>query len=222
MFSEELLREARPIWKKFLPHRFLKEVAEGKISKEAFARWLVNDYYFVKNALRFMAILMAKAPDNLLGFFAESIYYISQELTMFKENAEKLGVELEGEIDWRAKAYVNYLLNTAYAGSFLEGFTAFYCEERAYYEAWKWVKENLKEKSPYIDFINHWSSEDFRKYVERIEEILNSLAEMHGDFEKERAKKVFLEVSEFELLFWDIAYGGIEYGGDKTSKGEDI
>ncbi|AEC52683.1 hypothetical protein PNA2_1768 [Pyrococcus sp. NA2] len=208
MFSEELMRSSKDIWEKFLPHRFLIEVSENKITHEAFARWLINDYYFVKNALRFMAILMAKAPDELLNFFAESIYYISRELEMFERNAEKLGINLEDEIDLRAKAYVNYLINVAYNGSFLEGFTAFYCEEKAYYEAWRWVKEHLKGESPYIEFINHWSSKAFGEYVKKIEDILNSLAKKHGEFEKEKAKKVFREVSKFELLFWEIAYGG--------------
>ncbi|HII61801.1 TenA family protein [Pyrococcus horikoshii] len=208
MFSDELLRNSSEIWRKFLPHRFLIEVAENSISREKFARWLVNDYYFVKNALRFMAILMAKAPDDLLSFFSESIYYISTELDMFKRNAEKLGIRLNGNIDWRAKAYVNYLLNVAYSGSFLEGFTAYYCEEKAYYEAWKWVRDRVRSDNPYIDFINHWSSQEFEKYVNKIEAILNPLAEKHGEFEKEKAKIVFREVSNFELLFWDIAYGG--------------
>ncbi|MDK2870343.1 MULTISPECIES: TenA family protein [Pyrococcus] len=210
MFSEELLRENWDIWEKFLPHRFLIEVAENTIRRESFEKWLVNDYYFVKNALRFMALLMAKAPDYLLPFFAESIYYISKELEMFEKKAQELDVSLNEEIDWRAKSYVNYLLNVASLGSFLEGFTAFYCEEKAYYEAWKWVKENLKGDSPYKEFINHWSSQEFGEYVKKIEEILNSLAEKHGEFERERAKEVFREVSKFELIFWDIAYGGEE------------
>ncbi|AFK22521.1 TenA family protein [Pyrococcus sp. ST04] len=212
MFSEELLKEATPIWKRFLPHRFLQEIADNKIRKENFAKWLVNDYYFVKNALRFMALLMSKAPDDLLPFFSESIYYISKELEMFEKKAKELGIDVGSEeIDWRAKAYVNYLLNVASLGSFLEGFTAFYCEEKAYYEAWNWVKNNLKEESPYQEFIDHWSSKEFEKYVSNIERILNELAEKHGEFEKLKAKKVFLETSKFELLFWDIAYRGGEY-----------
>ncbi|AAL81461.1 transcriptional regulator [Pyrococcus furiosus DSM 3638] len=208
MFSEELIKENENIWRRFLPHKFLIEMAENTIKKENFEKWLVNDYYFVKNALRFMALLMAKAPDDLLPFFAESIYYISKELEMFEKKAQELGISLNGEIDWRAKSYVNYLLSVASLGSFLEGFTALYCEEKAYYEAWKWVRENLKERSPYQEFINHWSSQEFGEYVKRIEKILNSLAEKHGEFEKERAREVFKEVSKFELIFWDIAYGG--------------
>ncbi|MFA4639939.1 TenA family protein [Pyrococcus kukulkanii] len=204
MFSEELLREARPIWNEFLPHDFLIKIAENRLPQENFAKWLVNDYYFVKNALRFMAILMAKAPDDLLQFFAESIYYISKELEMFESKAGELGISLKGEIDWRAKAYVNYLLNVASLGSFLEGFTAFYCEEKAYYEAWSWVKSHQKDKSPYQEFIDHWSSEEFGEYVRKLESILNELAEEHGEFERRKAKEVFLEVSRFELLFWDI------------------
>ena len=204
MFSDELLKEAKDIWEKFLPHEFLKGIARNELPQEAFNKWMVNDYHFAKNSLRFMALLMAKAPDDLLPFFAESIYFISKELEMFEGKADELGIKLGEGIDWRAKAYVNYLLNVASLGSLLEGFTAFYCEEKAYYETWSWVRRNQKGKSRYQEFIDRWSSGEFGEYVARLEEILNQLAEKCGEFEREKAREVFLEVSRFELLFWEI------------------
>ena len=207
-FSDELLETSRDIWRRFLPHRFLREVADNTISREAFAKWLINDYYFVKNGIRFMALILAKTPDELLSFFAESIYYISRELDMFERKAGELGIDLRSEslIDLRAKAYVNYLLTIASIGGFLENLAALYCEEKAYLEAWSWVRENLRGESPHREFINHWSSKEFREYVDKIEKLLNEYAERHGEYEKRRAREVFLEVSKYELLFWDIAY----------------
>ncbi|MCD6171613.1 MAG: TenA family protein [Thermoplasmata archaeon] len=204
-FSDYLIEKSKEIWKEFLPNKFLREIAEDKIKKEAFEKWLSNDYNFVKNALRFMNIISAKIPDKLIPFMTESICYIKEELKMFEEKAKEMKINLNNKVSFICQSYSNFLISSAFIHTFFENLAIYYCEEKAYYEAWNWVKKHVKNNS-YKKFVEHWSSEDFRLYVEKIEEILNEFANQAGEYEKKEAEKLFIETSKFEKLFWDMAY----------------
>ena len=198
-FHEMLLKKVNY---DFIPNDFLEEVARNEISVERFGKWLSQDYEFVKCALRFMNILSSKSPDKFLKFFSSSIYYISMELSKFEEVAERLGINLNVERNFICSSYCNFLISLAHSNSFFVGLAAFYGEEKAYYEAWKWVKENVKS-SPYMQLIEHWSSPEFKKYVEEIEEIIDEMAEEAGKKEKKIATLIFIETNKFEKLFWE-------------------
>ena len=43
-FTEKLLKEAMPIWEKYLDHPFIKEIGEGTLDKNKFREYLVQDY----------------------------------------------------------------------------------------------------------------------------------------------------------------------------------
>ena len=205
-FSDYLIEKSKNIWKGFLPHKFLREIADGEIKKEVFEKWLSNDYNFIKNALRFMNIISAKSPDRLIPFMAESIYYIKEELKMFEEKAKEMKINLNNKPSFICQSYSNFLISSAFIRTFFENLAIFYCEEKAYYEAWNWVNKHIKNGSPYKKFVEHWSSEDFRLYVEKIEEILNELASQASQYEKKETEKLFMETSKFEKLFWNMAY----------------
>ncbi|MDP8003645.1 MAG: TenA family protein [Caldisphaera sp.] len=203
-FSEEIYKNSLSIWKKFVPHSFLKAVADGTIDKRLFSQWLSQDFLFVKGAIRFMLVLASRAPDMQLPYLVEASYLISKEIDMFEKAAIKLGTRLEGYTNLLNESYISYLISIAHSASYLEGLTALYCEERAYYESWNWVKENTDlQRNPYSELISYWSSEGFKNYVGALERMLNEEAEIVGGDEKNRAKEVCRRVSEFELAFWD-------------------
>lgn len=205
-FSEYLIKKAESIWKEFLPHKFLIEMANNRIERRTFEKWFIQDYEFVKCALRFMNIISSKAPYKLLKFLIDSIYYIRKELEIFERKAIELKIKLDSEKSFICKSYCNFLISSAFEYSFFENFAIYYCEEKAYYEAWKWVKENMKNDSIYKEFIEHWSSDDFKNYVEKLEKILNEMAEEASTKERKNAEILFIETSKFEKLFWQMAY----------------
>lgn len=47
-FTEKLLKEAMPIWEKYLDHPFIKEIGEGTLDKNKFKEYLVQDYLYLK------------------------------------------------------------------------------------------------------------------------------------------------------------------------------
>ncbi len=121
-FHEQLLAENRVLWTAILSHPFLQETASGKISDRTFKTWMQQDYIFVKEAIPFVAVLLAKAPENLRPNFIQILAGLDQELGLFRKNAADKKVNLKKiEAAPTCHAYLQFLMATAYNGSFVEG-----------------------------------------------------------------------------------------------------
>ena len=205
-FHQELLDGAQEIWNAFLNHRFLKMTADGSIPDEAFKTWMQQDYIFVQEAIPFIAVLLAKAPISLRSNLIQVLSALERELELFRRNAATHGVELESAVPSpTCYAYVQFLLTTAYTCTFEEGFTVLYCAEKAYLDSWMEVKKNLKIQSPWQEFIDKWTNEEFQQYVEWLAVTLNELAIGRPQRDLRKMQELFLITARYEYLFWEMA-----------------
>ena len=133
-FHEQMLDQYKQIWASILAHPFLKKTAEGTIPDQTFKIWMQQDYIFIREAIPFMSVLLAKAPNSLRSNFIQIMAGLEQELELFRENAQKQGVVLDNiQPSPTCHAYIQFLMNTAYNLSFEEGFTVLYTAEKVYY-----------------------------------------------------------------------------------------
>ena len=208
-FHEELLRYAEPVWKEVREHRFLAETAAGTIPPDVFARWMQQDYLFVREAIPFLAVLLARAPAALRRPLGEALAALSRELEVFERLAREHQVALEGVgMLPTCHAYVQFLLATAYGRSFPEAFTVLYAAEKAYLDAWTWVKEKQQAMSPWQAFIEQWTSPAFREYVQWLGQTLDALAEGTSETMRAAMRELFLLTAQYEVRFWDMAWEG--------------
>jgi len=205
-FHQQLLAQSEAIWKKILNHRFLKLTTDGSIPDDTFKAWMRQDYIFVREAIPFVALLLAKAPIQLRSNFIDIISGLNTELKMFRKNAEAHGVNLEHVIPSpTCHAYIQFLMNIAYNGSFEEGFTALYAGEKVYFDSWMEVKRNQKNQSPWQEFINNWTSEGFSGYVDWLAVTLDELAQGKPERDLKKMEEIFLLIARYEYLFWEMA-----------------
>ncbi len=205
-FHQRLLQVARSVWETTLAHPFLAAVADGTIADEVFKTWLVQDYFYVRELIPFMGVLIAKAPPGLRAPLSDAVVVFNQELALFREQAEAHGVTLEGkEMAPTCHAYVQFMLATAYGRSFEEAFTVHYAAEKAYLDAWTWVKAHQCGPSPWQAFIDNWSSDAFREYVDWVAKTLDELAAGKSEQELAAMERVFLLTARYEYLFWEMA-----------------
>ncbi len=205
-FHEKLLDQAQEIWNAFLNHRFLKMTADGSIPDEVFKTWMKQDYIFVQEAIPFVAVLLAKAPIQLRSNLIQVLPALERELELFRRNAATHGVELESAAPSpTCYAYIQFLMTTAYTCTFEEGFMVLYCAEKAYLDLWMEVKKNLKIRSPWQDFIDKWTNEEFQQYVDWLATTLNELAMGKPERELRRMQELFLITARYEYLFWEMA-----------------
>ena len=208
-FHEELLVCARPIWDVMLRHPFLKETAECRIEDSVFANWLQQDYLFVQGAVPFIGVLLSRAPLAVRPGLVLALTALHEELELFERVASERNIPRQVvEMTPTCHHYVQFMLATAYSASFEEGFVLLYGVEKAYFDSWSWVHQNLKGTSPWQPFIDRWSNENFRQWIEWIETSLDGLTEKSSPLLRKNMKEIFRLTGEYELLFWDMAAKG--------------
>ncbi len=206
---DELLSEARPIWEAMTAHPFLHELATGRLPRERFDFWVQQDYRFVQDGLRFLALLIARAPDDELRYgLLDAAVAFRNELTIFEDYAHQQRLELQVEPTPVCLGYASFLLATAATGSLGEALAALWGAEKAYYDAWSTVRQVVGLAGPYARWIENWTSPQFAAWVEWLG---TQLVRCSSTGEYPAIRRVFLATARYEYLFWDMVYTGMTW-----------
>lgn len=213
-FCRDQIERVRPLWSRMLEHPFLLETRDGTLHDRVFANWLRQDYLFVRAAVPFLGALLARAPEADRDAHAAAIRAIQEELRLFRDRAEALGVDLDGvRPSLVSHAYVHFLLATARGRPYAHAHTAYYVAEKAYHESWKVVREGLDPSSPWEPFVENWAGEDFAAFVADLEERQDRLAEEAGPGDRAAMEELFATTVRYEIAFWEMAYTGSGWPG---------
>ncbi len=208
-FCAEKLARVRPVWDRILSHRFLEETRDGTVAHETFATWMRQDYLFVEAAIPFIAALMPRAPLEHRQALGQALPVLETELGLFRERAGKTGVDLENvRPSFVNHAYVQFLLASAYTKSYAGAFTVLYVAEKAYYDSWMVVRQGIDEGSIWYPFVENWTSDAFKAWVDFLQTNLDSLAEEAGPAERSEMAELFELTAKYELAFWEMAATG--------------
>ncbi len=213
-FHEQLIEQARGAWDAMLAHPFLKVVADGSIPDERFGNWLRQDYLFAQEAVPFLALLLARAPLAHRSQLVQALGALEAELALFERMARGYGVSLAGvEPSPTCHAYVQFLHATAYGRPYPEAFTVLYGAERAYLDSWSRVREMQRAPSRWQAFIDNWTSEPFRRYVEWLGTEVDGLAAEAPPAGQAAMMALFVTTARYEVRFWDMAAGDERWPG---------
>jgi thiaminase (transcriptional activator TenA) len=211
-FSARLRRAADDVWRAQHEHPFLAGVADGTLPVERFARYVRQDYLFLVDYARLLALGAARAPDlATMRRFAELAQAIlGEEMELHRAFAREFGIgdaELEAEAPApRTRAYTDFLLRTATLGSFAELAAALLPCMWGYAEIGARLAER-PEPSPeprYRRWIETYAAADFQELAAWCRGLVDRLAAGAGDDERERMRRAFVQSSEHELAFWDV------------------
>lgn len=213
-FTDSLLSRHRGLWNRLLEHPFVIRTRDGEMPAETFRTWLRQDYLFVQEGRSFLGLLLGRSPERLRGPLAEALAALGEELDLFRERAEALGVDLEDvEPGLVNHAFSQYLKATAHDASYGSAFTAYWTAEKAYHECWKVVERGLPEDSPRRPLVENWAGEPFGEFVEWLGAELDGLAEEASDAEKGAMEEHFERTARYEIAFWEMALEGPGWPG---------
>ncbi|MBD3232876.1 MAG: hypothetical protein GF315_04050 [candidate division Zixibacteria bacterium] len=211
-YTERAHKKYESRWTKMLSHPFIRDMRSGEIAVETFNFWVMQDYIFVREAIRFFGVLLAKFPRKYQQPFEQSIAGLEHELTIFEKYAKGQGINLSEVIPTPiCRAYNDFLLSSAYNEDIDNNFTILYTAEKAYHEAWKSVRQYLKPGTPYEEFIENWAGDAFKQYVEWLENELNQLTADLPEHRLQKIDKTFLTTVQYEYLFWEMAYNKLQW-----------
>jgi formylaminopyrimidine deformylase / aminopyrimidine aminohydrolase len=193
-------------WTPIVNHTFVRAAAAGTLPTTAFDRWVVADHHFVVGFRRFVGRLVDAAPDEAArDLLAGSFGPLQSELELFRTWADDHGLDLDAEPGPVTLGYTSYLAAVANDG-WAHAVTALFGAERAYFDAWSAVRQSADVTSPWWTFIDNWSSDAFRAWVDDVSALVDRTVP-----EAEPVRHTFERVVRFEVRFWDAVEAGDDW-----------
>ncbi len=202
---EQLRERYAADWERMVTHPFVAGLGDGSLPREAFARYMTQDYLFIDTLMRLVASGVGRAPSvraaKPLGEFLQTL--LGAEDALFDNVFTRLDIERPDrarDILPVAARFTRFLLGLARRAPFELIATALYVTEGTYSD---WAKRltaaGVTTRDPlyrgWIDIHAEQSLEDFANYLAQHA----ASAEGGGA----RAERVFVRTLRYEIAFWD-------------------
>ena len=213
--SERLRDRAAPVWERELSHPFVQGLGDGTLDAARFQVWLRQDYLFLMEYCRVVALAAARAEDlESMGRFADLLQStLRTEMGLHRRYAGEFGVgadDLEAAVPLPAtRAYADFLVRIAYEGPLAAIVAALLPCAWGYSQ----IASRLAARPAppaddrYREWIRTYSSPEFSAYADWLRGLLDLLSESLSGAEQKRLEEIFMAASEHEVRFWDMAYG---------------
>jgi thiaminase (transcriptional activator TenA) len=211
--SSQLRAKVEAIWRKELSHPFVRGIADGSLPIKRFQFYLCQDYVFLIEYGRVFALAAAKAQESAqITNFANLLNQtVNVEMELHRGYCARLGISAE-ELERTepapiTHAYTRHLLAVAWGGSLTEIVAAVLPCQLGYVE----IAASLAtvpgwQASPYVEWIQTYTSEDFVASAERLCVMLEQLAAGLPENQLKVLERLFVTSSRYEFLFWEMAW----------------
>lgn len=215
-FLFKLEKLSASVWEKELYNRpFLLDLIEGKLPREKFRRYLIQDYHYLGRFAQAMAMATARAHD----LFTVRVFGVHLKITLEYEFPRvwkmmtRFGVRkamLDGSTPLPGTiAYTDFIFDTCSNCSSAEAVAAIYPCNFSYKELGKKIRPALKKYYHIPDNFISFSLYQKRVFLESATntlEVLSRGASRASSSEQNRILDKFYKATKFEKGFWDQAY----------------
>ena len=212
-FSEQLRQAAAEVWEAQHEHPFVGGIAEGTLDPDRFRFYIRQDYLFLIDYGRLLAVACARAPRlELMERFADLAQStLRTEMELHRAYAAEWGIslaQLEAEQPQAAtRAYTDFLLRTAALGDFAELVAALLPCMWGYSELGQRLAQQPPPPEPrYARWIEMYSGEEFARLAGWCREVCDEAAAGAAEDGRQRMREAFLASSRHELDFWEQAW----------------
>lgn len=202
MLSKKLFEENMDIVSACLDHPFVQKMASGKLKKDKFVYYMSQDAFYLKAYARAFALGIVKSPDEIsMKTFKALVDGTFDELNLHNSYSKKWDFPLD---TLPAKATLNYTDFLIRVAS-LEDIGCIAAATLPCSILYAYLGTELEKiydpKTPYKDWIETYSSEEFREGTKDLEFILHK----YGN-DNSQIKSNYRRAMELEYDFFDEAY----------------
>ncbi|OHB81010.1 MAG: thiaminase II [Planctomycetes bacterium RBG_16_64_10] len=178
MLHESLWRENADVIRSCLEHPFVRGLADGTLSHDAFRYYVAQDALFLRAFVRAYALAAAKCADlDHARLFHELMTGALNELKLHAGYAAQLGIHLTHvKPDPATSAYTEFLLRVAWHDSLAEIIAAMLPCMQLYWYLGTELAASLYPQHPFEDWIGTYSSKEFKQLCTRLEWLLDEVA----------------------------------------------
>lgn len=213
-FIENVEQRAQPIRQAILEHPFVQGIGRGDLDPERFKFYIVQDYLYLIDYARVLALGAARAPQlDTMSWFAKLLdKTLNTEMELHRNYCAQFGIsrqELEtAKPAPTTAAYTAGLLRIAYQGSFGELAASLLPCQWGYWE----IGQHLAQQGPpthaplYAQWIEMYSSDEFRDLALQLREITTRIGDQAGADEQAAMELAYHTSLRLEHQFWTMAW----------------
>ena len=213
-FAVQIEGTALPIRRAILSHPFVTGVGDGTLPIDKFKYFVMQDYVYLVDYSRVLALASARAPDlDTMGWFARLLdETLNTEMELHRSYCAEFGISREQLEATRpaptTTGYTSFLLKAAHQGSFGELVAALLPCQWGYWEIGDHLARHWepKEAPLYAQWIQMYASAEFAELAQTIRALADRIAERAGPDELAAMGEAYLTSLRFEHLFWDMSY----------------
>ena len=213
-FTEHLRQQTADLRRQVLQHPFVIGIGDGELPLEAFRFYMCQDYVFLADYSRVLALAVAKANDlETMGRFAELLHEtLNTEMDLHRSFAAKFGIspnELEAtQAAPGTRAYTQHLLTIAYSGGLADITAAILPCMWDYSDIGQTLAaQGAPSPQPlYNEWIQMYAAPEFAALAAWLRELLDRLGSAAAASQQARLSELFADSCRYEYLFWDMAY----------------
>jgi thiaminase/transcriptional activator TenA len=212
-FTEYLRVKIDDIWNAQHQHSFVQAIGDGTLDEERFKFWLRQDYVFLIEYARLLALAAARSPDleTMTSFSRLLQETLATEMSLHRAYAAEFGIaaeELEREFPApTTRAYTNFLLRVAATGDFVELAAVLLPCMWAFSEiGQRLAMRPAPRDQRYAKWIAMYASGEFAELAQWCRELLDHLTEGLPEYQLQKAEEAFLTSSRYEWQFWEMAW----------------
>jgi thiaminase/transcriptional activator TenA len=212
-FSIQLRQAAADLWEAQHQHRFVRAMRDGSLDADRFRFYVRQDYLFLIEYGRLLALACARAPRlEWMERFAEITHStLRTEMDLHRAYAAEWGISIAALEQERphsvTRGYTDFLLRTAALGDFGELVAALLPCMWGYSE----LGQRLAHAQPppaerYASWIEMYAGADFASLARWCREVCDEAAAGAAEEARQRMRDAFLTSSQYELDFWEQAW----------------
>ncbi|HEY3066339.1 MAG TPA: thiaminase II [Methylomirabilota bacterium] len=206
------------MWEAQHDHPFVRGLGAGTVDRKKFERWLRQDYLFLVEYARLLALAAARAPDlDTMRRLADLLQAtLGVEMDLHRSYVADFGITaqdlLAETMSPTTRAYTDFLLRTATLGDFAELVAALLPCMWGFSEIGRRLAARPRPADErYARWIDMYAAPEFAALADWCRALLDRVASGLPAEAAARVESAFLTSSRYEYLFWDMAEGGDEW-----------
>lgn len=212
-FTDRLRESVDSIWEAQHRHPAVVGIGDGTLDLENLKFWVRQDYLFLIDYGRLLALAVARSPDleTMTKFAQLTNTTLQTEMSLHREYAAEFGIPHEAlEHEHKApatQAYTNFLMRIATTGEFAELVAALLPCMWGFSEIGQRLARNPRPADPhYAKWIDMYASTAFAELAQWCRDLLDRLASELPESSLRRLQEIFLTSSRYEWLFWEMVW----------------
>lgn len=204
-WSVEAWNAAFPIYQEILELPFVKQLAEGTLTKERFIFYIEQDSIYVENYCRVLAHIASRLTrqDHIADFLKFASVGIEVEKILHETY---LGARHSSVSPTPTTLLYNSYESAKGLGPVeIEAASILPCFW-VYQKVGEHIIKTSSSDNPYFRWIETYADKEFEKSTLRAIEICDELAENASDGIRRLMTEAFVKATRMEWMFWDSAY----------------